>query len=104
VSPRFFPEYDNLFLGHADRSRVAPDEAVEVVFPKGPFKGPFSVDGFIAGFWRVERIRESATLIMEPFFKLPKRDRPEVVEEATSLLAFVLPDVDARDVQVVTPS
>ena len=102
--PRFFPEYDNLFLGHADRSRVAPDEAVAVEFPKGPFKGPFSVDGFIAGFWRVERVRASATLIIEPFFKLPKRDRPAVVEEATSLLEFVLPDVELRDVRVATPS
>jgi len=104
ATPSFFPEYDNLFLGHADRSRVAPDEAVAVEFPKGPFKGPFSVDGFIAGFWRVERVRESATLIVEPFFELPKDDRPAVVEEATSLLEFVLPDVEVRDVQVMTPS
>jgi hypothetical protein len=98
--PRFFPEYDNMFLGHADRSRVAPDEAVAVEFPKGPFKGPFSVDGFIAGFWRVERVRKSATLIVEPFVKLPRGDRPAVVAEATRLLEFVLPDVEVRDIQV----
>jgi len=100
--PRFFPEYDNLFLGHADRSRIAPDEAVAVEFPRGPFKGPFSVDGFIAGFWRVERARSSAKLIIEPFFKLSKSDRTLVVEEASRLLTFALPDIDVSAVEVAT--
>lgn len=99
--PRFFPEYDNAFLGHADRTRITPQRSfTDVELPKGPFKGSFTVDGFISGFWRVERERKSATLIIEPFYKLSPSDRAAVVEEASRLLSFVLPDIDVHDVQV----
>ncbi len=99
--PRFFPEYDNAFLGHADRTRIAPARSfVDSELPKGPFKGSFTVDGFISGFWRIARERESATLVIEPFYKLSASDRAAVVEEGTRLLSFVLPDIEVRDLQV----
>lgn len=99
--PRFFPEYDNAYLGYADRSRIAPAHPVaESDLPKGPFKGSFLVDGYISGFWRIARERDSATLVIEPFHRLSRSDRAAVVEEATQLLAFVLPDVGTRDVRV----
>jgi Winged helix DNA-binding domain len=97
--PRFFPEYDNAFLGHADRSRMSPIAIGEWTWPKGPFKGSFLSDGFISGFWRVELEREAATLILEPFIKLTKRSRQELAAEAEQLLDFVLPDAKDRDVR-----
>jgi Winged helix DNA-binding domain len=100
--PRFFPEYDNAFLGHADRSRMSPIAIGERAWPKGPFKGSFLSDGFISGFWRVEIEREAATLILEPFTKLTKRSREELTAEAARLLDFVLPDAQGRDVRIAT--
>ncbi|MGH2699029.1 MAG: winged helix DNA-binding domain-containing protein [Actinomycetota bacterium] len=65
--PRFFPEYDNAFLGHADRTRITPRAFADWEWPKGLFKGSFLVDGFISGLWRVVREGDSARLIIEPF-------------------------------------
>ena len=49
--PRFLPEYDNLLLSHADRSRVIADEDRRRVFGKGAVL----VDGYVRGAWRVSR-------------------------------------------------
>ena len=43
--PRFLPEYDNVLLSHADRTRVIADEYRERVFTKGAVL----VDGFVCG-------------------------------------------------------
>jgi hypothetical protein len=98
--PRFFPEYDNVFLGHADRSRIFSGTYADVEFPRGSFKGTFMVDGFLSGFWSIDGARGSATLIIEPLFKLPRSDSIALVEEGSRLLAFVLPDADAPDVKI----
>jgi len=98
--PRFFPEYDNVFLGHADRSRISSGSYADLEFPKGPFKGTFMVDGFLSGFWRVDRDRDSAALIIEPLVKLSRSERQPLVEEASRLLAFVLPEVADRDARI----
>jgi hypothetical protein len=39
-------------------------------------------------------------LVIEPLFKLPRRDRTAVVEEGSRLLAFVLPDADDPGVRI----
>jgi hypothetical protein len=58
------------------------------------------VDGFLSGFWSIDGARGSATLIIEPLFKLPRSDSIALVEEGSGLLAFVLPDADAPDVKI----
>ena len=67
---RFVPEYDNLLLSHADRTRVIADEHRERVFTKGAFL----VDGFVHGTWKIARQRNAATLQLEPFRPLSKKD------------------------------
>jgi hypothetical protein len=47
--PRLLPEYDNLLLGHADRSRFFPGDAK----PQG-WVGNVLVDGVFAGSWKVD--------------------------------------------------
>jgi hypothetical protein len=47
--PRFLPEYDNVLLSHADRSRVTGGP---VALPPGGTRGTVLVDGFVAGTWR----------------------------------------------------
>jgi hypothetical protein len=100
VPPRFFPEYDNVFLGHADRSRIASGTYTDLEFPKSSFKGTFMVDGLLSGFWSIDSAGDSATLVIEPLIKLSRSDRAAVVDEASRLLTFLLPDVDAGDVKV----
>jgi len=85
---RFLPAFDSIILAHRDRSRIVPSEYVEVVFNKrnATTKNTFTVDGFVAGAWRIERKR----LTIEPFAPLPARARREVDAEGARLLAWYL--------------
>jgi hypothetical protein len=49
-------------------------------------KNTFTVDGFIAGAWRIEKRR----IAIEPFAPLPARRRREVDAEGERLLAWYL--------------
>jgi hypothetical protein len=98
--PRFVPEYDNLLLSHADRSRVIADADRERVFTKGAFL----VDGFVRGTWRVARERGTASLLIEPFVALGTADRAAVEEEGERLLAFASAEAGSREVRVVSPA
>ncbi len=87
---RFVPEYDNLILSHADRSRVISDEYRSKVFlSAGRVRATFLVDGFVRGTWRIEKSRGAATLVIEPFGPLPKEDRSALAEEGERLVRFV---------------
>ena len=33
------------------------------------------IDGFVRGTWKTEQTREKATLVFEPFERLPEKDR-----------------------------
>ena len=61
-----------------------PPEYVEAVFNKknATTKNTFTVDGFVAGAWRIEQA-EAASL--EPFAPLPARARREVEAEGERL-------------------
>ena len=85
---RFLPAFDSIILAHRDRSRIVPPEYVDAVFNKrnATTKNTFTVDGFVAGAWRVERRR----LVLEPFAPLPPRVRREVDAEGERLLAWYL--------------
>ena len=91
---RFLPEFDNLLLSHADRTRVLPDVYRRLVLgaKNGRIPGAFLVDGFVAGTWRIERKRAAATLTLSPFAPLPKPNATEVEREGEALLRFVEDD------------
>ena len=94
---RFLPEYDNILLGHDDRSRIVSPGVTpwtEVGW------GSVLVDGFGSARWKMERDREAATLLVEPFGKLPRAAKAGVAEEAAKLLTFLAPDAGSRDVRV----
>ncbi len=75
VPPRFLPEYDNVLLAHADRSRIVPHQ---VELPRGGVRGTVLVDGFVAGAW-VHADGEVRTSV-------PGED---VAAEAAALAAFL---------------
>jgi hypothetical protein len=83
---RFLPAFDSIILAHRDRSRILPDEYREVVINKknATTKNTFTVGGFVAGAWRIEKQK----LVLDPFAPLPPRARREVEAEGARLLAF----------------
>ena len=85
---RFLPAFDSIILAHRDRSRIVPPEYLETVFNKknATTKNTFTVDGFVAGGWRIDKQR----LVVEPFAPLPLRVRREVDAEGQRLLAWWL--------------
>ena len=103
--PRFLPEYDNVLLAHADRSRVIPGRR-RVPLPPGPggSGGTVLVDGLWQATWRIIRRGEDATLVVEPFTRLPAAQAAEVTAEGARLLAFAVPGTGGRDVQVAAPT
>jgi hypothetical protein len=98
---RFLPDYDNLLLGHADRTRVIPAaHKPRLATTNLRVLATYLVDGFVAGAWRIERSRSAAALLLEPFEPLPRGVRAELTEEGQDLLRFVEPDARTFEVRV----
>lgn len=90
VPPRFLPEFDNLILSHADRTRViADDHRKKIASRNGMVPAAVLVDGFVRGTWRTEHARGKATLVIEPFELLAMEDRAALAEEGERLLRFL---------------
>jgi hypothetical protein len=86
---RFLPEYDNVLLGHADRTRVNPHQARIPLPPgNGAIMGNLLVDGYFVATWRITRKADTATLTVSPFAKLSSKDKSAITEEAAALLDF----------------
>jgi hypothetical protein len=89
--PRFLPEFDNLILSHADRTRIIANDYRKVIASRnGMVPATVLVDGFVRGTWKTERTRRGkASLVIEPFEPLSKEDRDAMAEEGERLLRFV---------------
>jgi winged helix DNA-binding protein len=99
---RFLPEFDNLVLAHADRTRVLADAHRGAVVTKNlRVRSTFLWDGFVAGTWTAERKRSAATLLLTPFARLPKGAFDELAGEGETLLRFLEPDTASVDVRLV---
>jgi hypothetical protein len=99
--PRFFGNYDNLFLGHAERSRIVPADArQETSFPfggGGTWVGTFTHDGFAAGVWRLDRTTDTPTLVLRAFRQLSASESVDLEAEGRSLAQLILgPGTDCR--------
>lgn len=88
---RFLPEFDNLLLGHHDRTRVISDED----YRRGIVVGGMPtllVDGFVHGTWRIT----GADLEIRAFRPLTRAQRADVEDEGAALLRFAGSDGDVR--------
>ena len=98
---RFLPQYDNLLMGHADRSRIVPDGARALALSP-LWVGSFLVDGMVAGTWRIEDSgKQRSTIQVAPREPLDARQSAETEREARALVVFLRPAATARDVQLV---
>jgi hypothetical protein len=99
ASIRFIAEFDNLVLGHADRTRIVSEEHRPRVVTKNLLVlGTFLVDGFVAGIWKCERKRKAAVLRVEPFGKLASKQWKALEEEGAQLAQFLEPDASSVSV------
>ncbi len=97
---RFLPDYDNLVLGHADRTRVVPDAHRTRLATKNLQILPtFLVDGAVAGTWRIERARKTAVLVVSPFEPLARKAKAALGEEGKALLRFAEGDAETAEVR-----
>lgn len=86
---RFLPKWDNLLIGHADRTRVLPEPYRKRVIGKnGDVAQTFLVGGFVAGTWTAG----NAHVTIVPFGKLARGDRKEIDDERERLEAFLATD------------
>jgi hypothetical protein len=83
---RFLPTWDASLLAHARRSGILAEEHRARIFHvRNPqSERTFLVDGEVAGAWRVERGR----MKLEPFGRLSREARSELIEEGERLAAF----------------
>jgi hypothetical protein len=96
--PRFLPEYDNLLLSYAERSRVIPHRRPVPLPPgHGATGGTLLVDGQWQADWKISQ----GVLEIEPFISLGPADRDAVAAEGERLLGFVAPAIAVRDVRFV---
>jgi Winged helix DNA-binding domain len=101
---RFLPDYDNVVLSHADRSRIVDDDVrrrvqrVDQVLP-----GTVLVDGRVAAVWSVERAKGAAALVVTPLGPLAGTERTAVGDEGARLLAFTAAEAGDHDVRIVDP-
>jgi hypothetical protein len=102
--PRFLPEYDNLLLSFADRSRVIRGTR-PVPLPAGPgaTTGTVLIDGFWAADWTITRGRDRAVLEIRPFGSLGVSGPDAIAAEGSRLLEFAAPAA-AHDVRFCTAS
>jgi hypothetical protein len=85
--PRFLPEFDNVLLSHADRTRIAPPGVGERIYNQHGHWYPLLIDGFLAGTWKLRK----GSLAIELADPLEAHEEAAVREEAAQLLAFAAP-------------
>jgi hypothetical protein len=101
VAPvRFLPQYDNLLLGHADRSRMMHGSMRDFAWPD-VWVGPFLVDGTVAGHSRIVDASRTSSLHVTRFRALASHELVALEEEAAALLALLRPDAASYQVRIV---
>ena len=98
---RFLPEYDNVLLSHADRSRFVSEAAREGARGlTGRVQGTVLHDGMLSGVWRIDREDENATLVVSAVQRLTKRAVASVAAEGRRLLRFIAEDAGRQEIRI----
>ncbi|MFF2194333.1 winged helix DNA-binding domain-containing protein [Streptomyces sp. NPDC058157] len=81
--PRFLPEFDNLLLSHADRTRVVPPEFKGRNTHGNQSRCALLVDGFLAGVWA----SAAGVVTVELFREVAGGVQEEIAAEGEAMLA-----------------
>ncbi|MFI6858684.1 winged helix DNA-binding domain-containing protein [Streptomyces sp. NPDC050421] len=89
--PRFLPEFDNVLLGHADRTRVIPPPLKGRNGVGNQAYGSVLVDGFLAAIWRLEPGGGGAptAVTVQELRPFTAAERDDVTDEAVALLSVM---------------
>jgi hypothetical protein len=99
--PRFLYDFENMLLSYADRSRVITTDALRGVDARAQDSlSTFTLDGFVAGTWGVQRDRRRATLTIKPLRTLARNQTRALEDEGQRLLDFLAADALDHDMQV----
>ena len=93
--PRFLPEYDNVLLGHSDRSRFFTPGIV----PPG-WAGNLLVDGMFSGWWKMSRNGKKSQLEVHLLRRVSPAEVRAVGDEAERLHHFASPEAAVREILV----
>jgi hypothetical protein len=93
VPVSFLPDYDNILLAHADRTRImAPGQHLGLFSSNGIMKGSVLVDGFVRASWKPINDKPGTALVITPFDEpIRRQDLAPVTAEGLRLLAFLAP-------------
>ena len=101
--PRFLPEYDNVLLSHADRSRfTSPDDRTPVSTAR-IVHGTVLHDGCVVATWRIERDHDRGrhSLVIDHARPINKRTQSSIASEGRKFVRFHEPDATSHDVRFV---
>ncbi|MEV2243022.1 winged helix DNA-binding domain-containing protein [Streptomyces sp. NPDC049970] len=99
--PRFLPEFDNVLLGHADRTRVIPPAYKGRNGVGNQSYGTVLSDGYLAALWRLDGTADDATVTVQALGGLGPAAREEITREAVDMLKVMSP-APAYDVRFDT--
>jgi len=102
--PRFLPEYDNVLLAHADRSRFVDDDVRRRIQAEGLAVGSLLVDGHAGGTWTTARLDGTHVLTVRPIEPMAPSDRDATAAEGARLLEFLAPGSTRREVRFGNPA
>jgi hypothetical protein len=89
---RFLPEYDNLLLSHADRTRLIPDRRTVPLPPgEGARAGTILIDGEFRATWQLATHQDTHSVTVRADPQLTVAEKEAVREEGRNLLAFLRP-------------
>jgi hypothetical protein len=96
---RFLPEFDNPIVCRADERFVAAAHRARIYLSGLRVLGTVLVDGFAAAIWQVRRKKSAATVVVEAFAPLSRRQKDAIAEEGEPLLRFLEPGATALEVK-----
>lgn len=98
---RFLPEYDNLLLSHADRSRFVSDDDRKRLGAAAERGGGVLYDSGMVGVWRTDRDKETGQVALTVYHRqsLAPTVRDEVEGEAHRLLELIAADAESFTVR-----
>jgi len=100
---RFLYDFDNLLLGHDDRSRVVSDAHAAIDFgERMEMPATFLIDGMTAGMWKCVVRRRVATMPLAPVVAIKPDAESELTAEAERLAAFLAPKAQERRIRLAT--
>jgi hypothetical protein len=98
---RFLPQWENLLLSHADRTRVISDEdRRRINTDNGIMLGTVLMDGFVSARWDVRQGRAEASLRVVPLRPLSAEEKDAVSAEGERLLEFLAPGAASRNLRI----